>query len=79
MTKRPSGSDWRVTTRPRSKFAGEIMFRVWDDFHSSWLSVSGRSIWATFKPAEKAREKAIAAGRNPDTLKVEQVIVEIKL
>lgn len=61
----------------RSKFATDIMYRLWDDYNSCWLSSNSRTIWSSKLSVEKIRDRFIEAGRDPSTLIVERVFVEI--
>lgn len=62
----------------RSKFAIDVMYRLWDEHHSRWVMVSSRSIWVSKRLVEKLRDRLIEAGRNPDHLVVERVFVEVR-
>jgi hypothetical protein len=54
------------------------MYRLWDEVHSTWVAHNGKSIWSMSSTPNKVRDRLIAGGRNPDTLKVERVHVEVK-
>ena len=62
----------------RSKYAVDIMYRLWDSHNSCWVTVNSKSIWSIKRSVEKARDALIAKGRDPDTLSVERVWVELK-
>lgn len=63
----------------RSKFATDVMHRLWDSARSCWVLYQGKSIWSMKATPEKYRERLIREeGRNPDTLSVERVFVECK-
>lgn len=77
MNKR--GNTPEVTRRvARSMYAVDVMWRIWDSHNHAWISVKSRSIWATKSGAEKNRTALIEKGRNPDTLAVQRVFVEVK-
>lgn len=61
----------------RSKYATDIMYRLWDSHNSCWLSVNSRTIWSSKTSVEKIRQNQIEAGRDPSTISVERVFVEI--
>lgn len=68
-----------AATATRSKFATDLMWRLWDESRSCWVMHQGKTIWTTKATPEKHRARLIEAeGRNPDTLKVERVFVEVK-
>lgn len=62
----------------RSKFAADVMYRIWDSHNSTWVSINSRSIWSSRASVDKIRNNLIAAGRDPSTITVERVLVEIK-
>ncbi len=62
----------------RSKFATDLMWRLWDSVREEWVSHNNRSIWALQSTPAKHRDRLIEEGRNPDTLTVERVFVEVK-
>lgn len=63
----------------RSKFAVDLFYRVWDEARSCWIVNQGKSIWATKGGAERVRDLLInSEGRNPATLSVERVFVEVR-
>lgn len=62
----------------RSKFAVDIMYRLWDETRQCWVTSQGRSIWATRGPVETLRDKMIEEGRNPTTLQAERVLVKVQ-
>lgn len=62
----------------RSKFAVDIMYRLWDEHHSCWVRHGTRSLWVLKTQVEKLRDKLIASGRNAAHLSVERVFVEVK-
>lgn len=61
----------------RSKWAIDIKFRLWDDFHQRWHSAAGKDMWSTKSRVNNLRDEMIAKGRDPRTLSVERVKVEI--
>jgi hypothetical protein len=61
----------------RSKFATDIMYRLWDAHNHCWITSHSRSIWSSLTSVEKIRERLIDAGRDPSTITVERVFVEI--
>lgn len=61
----------------RSKFATDLMFRLWDETRSQWVTHNSRSIWTTVGPVNTLRDRMVAEGRNPDTLTVERVTVKV--
>lgn len=63
----------------RSKHAIDVMHRIWDSVHSGWVTYQGRTIWTSPVAPNKAVEKLIASGRNPETLKVERVYVSVDM
>lgn len=72
------GTTNEVTRRiKRSKMAIDIMYRLWDDHNYTWISVNSRTIWSSKSSVEKIRENLIKAGRDPSTISVERVFVEI--
>ena len=62
----------------RSKYAVDIMFRLWDEHNSCWITMNSKSLWAQRNAVDKIRDKLIKDGRDPDTLTVERVFVEVK-
>lgn len=62
----------------RSKYATDIMYRLWDAHNSCWITVNSRSIWSSKVSVEKIRESLITKGRDPTTIMVERVFVEVK-
>lgn len=74
-----NGATKEVTRRvARSKFATDVMFRLWDIHNSCWVSINSRTVWSKRSSVEKIRSNLIDAGRDPDTLTVERVMVEVK-
>ena len=69
-----------VTNRKirRSKYAVDIMYRLWDEHNSCWVTVNSKSLWSLEHTPEKIRERMIEQGRNPETLSVERVFVTLK-
>ena len=67
-----------AATARRSKFAMDIMFRLFDETHSRWVAHQGKNIWSARHTVEKLRERMVAEGRNPETLSIERVFVEVK-
>lgn len=66
-------------TASRSKYAVDLMYRLWDSARSCWVSHQGKNIWGTRATPDRIRDRLIAQeGRNPDTLNVERVHVEVK-
>lgn len=61
----------------RSKFATDIMYRLWDSYNSCWISSNSKSIWSTKALAEKVLAGLIKAGRDQDTISIERVFVEL--
>ena len=61
----------------RSKYAIDIMFRVWDSANSGWVVHQGRSIWGSSGAPSNIIKKLVEAGRNPETLAVERVYVSL--
>lgn len=73
------GTTKEVTRRiARSKYATDIMYRLWDAHNSCWITINSRSIWSNKTSVEKIRLAQIAAGRDPSTITVERVFVEVK-
>lgn len=62
----------------RSKYATDIMYRLWDSHNSCWVSVNSRTIWSSKTSLEKIRQSLINAGRDPATITIERVFVETK-
>jgi hypothetical protein len=62
----------------RSKYATDIMYRLWDSHNSCWITVNSRTIWSSKTSVEKIRESLVAKGRDPSTVSVERVFVELK-
>lgn len=78
MTTIKTGATNEVTRKiARSKFATDLMYRLWDAHNSCWLSVNSRTIWSSKNSVERIRDNLIAAGRDPSTITVERVFVEI--
>ena len=72
------GATNEVTRRiSRSKFATDVMYRLWDSYNSCWVVVNSRSIWSSKKSVEKIRANLIVTGRDPSTITVERVFVEM--
>ena len=68
-----------TATGKRSKFATDIMYRLWDEVRSCWVMYQGKTIWTSRKTPDRVRDKMIEEeGRNPDTIMVERVLVEVK-
>jgi hypothetical protein len=62
----------------RSKYAVDVMFRIWDNYNHRWMAVNGKTIWASRARIILVREKLVEQGRDPDTLEVTRVFVEVK-
>lgn len=62
----------------RSKFAVDLMYRLFDEVQSRWIIYQGRSIWGTRTTPERVKDKMVQEGRDPSTLNVERVFVEVK-
>lgn len=62
----------------RSKYATDIMYRLWDAHNSCWITVNSRSIWTSRNSVDKVRENLIAKGRDPNTITVERVFVDVE-
>jgi len=65
-------------TVSRSKFAVDLMHRLWDSARNCWVTHQGKTIWSTRATPDRIRDRLIAEGRNPDTLSVERVHVECR-
>jgi hypothetical protein len=61
----------------RSKYGTDIMYRLWDETNSCWIISNSRSIWSSQSSVEKVRDRLVTTGRDPTTLIVERVFVEI--
>lgn len=73
------GTTKEVTRKiARSKYATDIMYRLWDAHNSCWMAINSRSIWSNKTSVEKIRQSQIEAGRDPATITVERVFVEVK-
>lgn len=73
------GATNQVTRRiARSKYATDLMYRLWDEHNSCWVIVNSRSIWQSKTSVEKIRDSLIDKGRDPNTITVERVFVEVK-
>ena len=74
-----SGATKEITRRiARSKYATDVMFRLWDAYNSCWVTVSSRTVWAKRSSVERIRDGLIVKGRDPNHLTVERVMVEVK-
>lgn len=62
----------------RSKYATDIMYRLWDAHNSCWITVNSRSIWSSKRSVENIRTRMVTEGRDPATITVERVFVEVK-
>ncbi len=72
------GNTGAVTRRiARSIFAIDVMWRIWDAYNNVWISASSRSIWASKVAAEKVAAGLIKKGRDPKTIVVTRVFVEV--
>lgn len=72
------GTTKEVTRKvARSKFGTDIMYRLWDNHNSCWITINSRSIWSSKTSVEKIRQNQIDAGRDPATITVERVFVSI--
>lgn len=72
------GKSHAINRGKRSKFAVDLMYRLWDEYHSCWVAKGSKTIWPTKSFVEKFRLQLIEEGRDPDTLTVERVFVEVK-
>jgi len=73
------GATKEVTRKiARSKYATDVMFRLWDAYNSCWVSINSRTVWSKRSSVDKIRTGLIAKGRDPDHLTVERVMVEVK-
>lgn len=64
----------------RSKFAIDIMYRVYDSAHGRWIHFQGKTIWSSRTTPDKIRARMIEVdGRGPDTLSVERVFVSVSI
>lgn len=62
----------------RSKFATDIMWRLYDQARNCWVYHNGKSIWASKGSVEKVCARLVSEdGRSPETLSVERVTVEV--
>lgn len=72
------GATKEVTRKiARSKYATDVMFRLWDVHNSCWVSFNSKTIWSKRSSVVKLRDGLIAKGRDPDSLTVERVMVEV--
>lgn len=62
----------------RSKYAVDVMWRLWDSHNSCWASVNSRSIWTSQMAVRRVRDNLISKGRDPATITVERVFVEVQ-
>lgn len=62
----------------RSKYATDVMYRVWDSYNSAWITVNSRSIWTSKTAVQKIIQSLVDKGRDPSTLELERVFVEVK-
>lgn len=65
-------------TASRSKYAVDLFWRLWDEPRSRWVNYQGKSMWTLRSTVEKIRQRMIDEGRNPSTLTIERVQVEVK-
>lgn len=73
------GNTKEVTRKiARSKYATDVMFRLWDSHNSCWVSVNSRTVWSKRSSVDKIMANMVKAGRDPATLTVERVMVEVK-
>lgn len=72
------GNTGEVTRKiARSIYAVDVMWRVWDSYNNVWISQSSRTIWASRKAADRVMEGLVKKGRDPKTLQVTRVFVEV--
>lgn len=80
MAKIKHGNTGEVTRKiGRSMYAVDVMWRIWDSYNNVWISQSSRTIWASNKAATRVMDGLIAKGRDPATLAVKRVFVEVQV